>query len=334
MSGTSDMPLIKTSSYKKPFYLFNGDWETIVPSTFRKVKGVVYERERIELNDGDFLDLDWLKDKGEKKRTQLVIISHGLEGSSERHYSKGMAKYFFQRGWDAIAWNFRGCSGEINRLARFYHHGDTGDLHTVIQHAIQKNQYNEIALVGFSMGGSLTLKYFGENAGKLPSVIKAGATFSVPCHLGSSARELDKPEKKFYKNRFLKKLGKKIKEKSNIFPALISHEGFEKIKSFHEFDTRYTAPLHGFKDADDFYERASSGNYIAAIQTPTLIVNSLSDPFLSPACFPFDIAKNHECVSLETPSYGGHVGFTLAGKKENWMEVRAFEFISLLCGAR
>lgn len=330
MSGISDMPLIKTSSYKKPFYLFNGDWETIVPSTFRKVKGVVYERERIELNDGDFLDLDWLKDKGEKKRTQLVIISHGLEGSSERHYSKGMAKYFFQQGWDAIAWNFRGCSGEINRLARFYHHGDTEDLRSVVQHAIQKNQYNEIALVGFSMGGSLTLKYFGENAEKLPSVIKAGATFSVPCHLGSSARALDKPEKKFYKNRFLKKLGKKIKEKSNIFPELISHEGFENIKSFHEFDTRYTAPLHGFKNADDFYERASSGNYIASIQTPTLIVNSLSDPFLPPACFPFDVTKNHQYVSLETPTHGGHVGFTLVGKEENWMEVRAFEFISKL----
>ncbi len=318
------MPLIKNSSYQKPFYLFNGHWETIVPSTFRKVKGVAYERERLELSDGDFLDLDWLKNKS----SQLVIISHGLEGSSDLHYSKGMAKYFFQRGWDAIAWNCRGCSGEINRLPRFYHHGDTEDLGAVIEHAISKNQYKEIALVGLSMGGSLTLKYFGENARKLPSVIKAGATFSVPCNLGSSARELDKPEKKFYLNRFLKKLGNKIREKSKIFPELISYGGFEKIKSFREFDTRYTAPLHGFKNADDFYERASSGNYIASIQTPTLIVNALSDPFLPTACFPFGVAENHEYVSLETPTYGGHVGFTLAGKEENWMEVRAYEFIS------
>jgi uncharacterized protein len=318
------MPLIKNSSYQKPFYLFNGHWETIVPSMFRKVKGVAYERERLELSDSDFLDLDWLKNKS----TKLVIISHGLEGSSERHYCKGMAKYFFQRGWDAIAWNCRGCSGEINRLPRFYHHGATEDLSAVIQHAIQKNQYNEIALVGLSMGGSLTLKYFGENAEKLPSTIKVGVTFSVPCHLGSSARELDKPEKKFYLNRFLKKLGNKIREKSKVYPELISYEGFEKIKSFREFDTRYTAPLHGFKDADDFYEQASSGNYIARIQTPTLIVNSLSDLFLPPSCFPFEVAENHEYVSLETPKYGGHIGFTLAGKEENWMEVRAFEFIS------
>jgi uncharacterized protein len=324
------MPLIQNSSYQKPFYLFNGHWETIVPSTFRKIKDVAYERERLELSDGDFLDLDWLKNKGENKNktSKLVIISHGLEGSSERHYSKGMAKYFSQRGWEAIAWNCRGCSGEMNR---FYHHGATEDLNEVVQHAINKNQYDTIALVGLSMGGSLTIKYFGENGGKLSSVIKAGVTFSVPCNLGSSARELDKPEKKFYLNRFLKKLDKKIKEKSKAFPELISHEDFDRIKSFREFDNSYTAPLHGFKDADDFYQRASSGNYIAAIQLPTLIVNALNDPFLPPACFPFEMTENHKYVSLETPKYGGHVGFTLAGKEENWMEVRAFEFISHLC---
>jgi uncharacterized protein len=328
------MPLIKNSTYQKPFYLFNGHWETIVPSTFRKIKGVAYERERLELSDGDFLDLDWLKNKGENKSeaknktSKLVIISHGLEGSSERHYSKGMAKYFSQRGWDAIAWNCRGCSGEINRLPRFYHHGATEDLDAVVQHAINKNQYDTIALVGLSMGGSLTLKYFGENAGKLHPSIKTGVVFSVPCDLGSSARELDKPEKKFYLNRFLKKLGKKIKEKSKIFPELISYENFDKIKSFREFDNRYTAPLHGFKDANDFYQRASSGNYIAAIQLPTLIVNALNDPFLPKTCFPFSIAENHLHVNLETPIHGGHVGFTLAGREENWMEVRAFEFTS------
>jgi uncharacterized protein len=319
------MPLIKNSSYQKPFYLFNGHWETIVPSMFRKVKGVIYERERIELSDGDFLDIDWLRNKSKK----LVIISHGLEGSSERHYVKGMAKYFFQHGWDSLALNCRGCSGEINRLPRFYHHGATEDLGAVVRHAISLNQYETIALVGISMGGSQTLKYFGENAGKLPHVVKAGVVFSVPCDLGASAHELDsKPDKNFYLNRFLKKLGKKINEKSKIFPDLISYEGFGKIKSFREFDNRYTAPLHGFKDADDFYLRASSGNYISSIQLPTLIVNALNDPFLTKSCFPFSIAERHPMVSLETPAHGGHVGFSLGGKEENWMEVRALEFIS------
>jgi uncharacterized protein len=289
---------------------------------FRKIEGE-YKRERLELTDGDFLDLDWMKGDSAK----LVIISHGLEGNSERHYSKGVAHYFYQRGWDALAWNCRGCSGEMNRLPRFYHHGATEDMASVVDHAI-KNKYSEIAMVGFSMGGSMTLKYLGERKDNLGPEIKSAVAFSVPCDLGASARELDKPNKRFYLNRFLKKLENKIRAKSIKFPNLISTEGIGQIKTFREFDNRYTAPLHGFTDADDFYIKASSGPYISSIQIPTLIANALNDPFLPAACYPFDIAKNHSHVHLETPERGGHVGFSLAGMTESWMEVRAFEFIN------
>lgn len=316
------MPIIPSSYSNPSFYLFNGHLETIVPSLFRKIEGD-YERERLELTDGDFLDLDWMRGKSNK----LVIISHGLEGSSNRHYSKGVAHYFHQRDWDALAWNCRGCSGEMNRLPKFYHHGATEDIAAVIEHAIGK-KYSEIVLVGFSMGGSMSLKYLGERKDRLAPEIKSAVTFSVPCDLGSSARELDKPTKKFYLNRFLKKLEKKIRAKSLQFSNLISVEGIEKIKTFRDFDNRYTAPLHGFEDADDFYTKASSGQYISSIQIPTLIVNALNDPFLPDACYPFDIARTHAHVYLETPERGGHVGFSLAGKSESWMEVRAFEFIS------
>jgi hypothetical protein len=318
------MPLIQSSYTRPPFYLFNGHLETVVPSMFRKVEGS-YERERLELADGDFLDLDWMR-SGSKK---LVVISHGLEGNSERHYSKGMAQYFFQRGWDALAWNCRGCSGEMNRLPRFYHHGATEDIAAVIEHAISKG-YEHIVLVGFSMGGSMSLKYLGERKNSVSQVIKSAVVFSVPCHLGASANELDKPNKKFYLNRFLKKLEKKIRAKAIKFPDIISAEGFEQIKTFRAFDNRYTAPLHGFKNADDFYARASSGPHIPYIQIPTLIVNAINDPFLPEACFPFEVAKDHNYVYLETPQYGGHVGFSLSTQEINWMEVRAFEFISSL----
>jgi predicted alpha/beta-fold hydrolase len=318
------MPLIENSSYKKPFYYWNGHWETIIPSMFRIIEGVAYQRERLELSDGDFVDLDWLRNNN----SNLVIITHGLEGNSDRHYAKGMVKHFYQNGWDAVAWNCRGCSGEFNRLPRFYHHGATEDLAAVVQHALNSNRYKTIALVGFSMGGSMTLRYLGELGIALNPLVKTGVVFSVPCDLGSSARELDKPSKKFYLNRFLKKLSVKIKDKSLRFPALINAEGFDQIKSFREFDSRYTAPLHGFKDADDFYERASCGPYISAIQKPVLIVNSWSDPFLPLPCFPIDVAKSHKYVHLETPTHGGHTAFSLAGKKENWMEQRALEFIS------
>jgi len=318
------MPLIPSSPYQPPFHLFNKHLETIVPSIFRKVTAT-YKRERIELIDGDFLDLDWLS----KDRDKLVIVSHGLEGNSDRHYAKGMASYFFQRGWDSLAWNCRGCSGEINRLPRFYHHGATEDLGAVVDHAIKK-KYSHIVLIGFSMGGSMTLKYLGEKKGSVSKAIKSAVVFSVPCDLGSSARELEKPTNKFYLNRFLKKLGVKMQTKSLLFPKQISTVGFEKIKSFREFDNRYTAPLHDFADADDFYTKASCGPYLPAIQIPTLIINALNDPFLPDACYPFDLAKNHDFIHLETPARGGHVGFSLLSKLENWMEQRAFEFSSAL----
>ncbi len=169
------MPIINSSYSNPPFYLFNSHLETIVPSLFRKVEGK-YESERLELPDHDFLDLDWMRGHQDK----LVIISPGLEGSSERPYSKGVAHYFYHRGWDALAWNCRGCSGEINRLPRFYHHGATEDIAAVIDYAIQK-KYKKIALVGFSMGGSMSLKYIGERKDNLPSEIKSVVGFSVPC---------------------------------------------------------------------------------------------------------------------------------------------------------
>jgi len=317
------MPLILSSNYRHPLHLFNGHLETIIPSAFRKIDGVNYSRERLELCDGDFVDLDWLKNDSKK----LIIISHGLEGSGDRHYSKGMAKYFFQRGWDSLAWNCRSCSGEINRLPRFYHHGATEDLKEVVQHAINQNQYDMIALAGISMGGSLTLKYLGEDHSQLPKQVKGGVTFSVPCHLGSSARELDKPGKGFYLDRFLKKLGNKIKLKSEKYPDIVSYKGFEHIKTFEAFDNTYTAPLHGFNSAQDFYERAASLLHIPNIKVPALIVNALNDPFLPEQCYPYEIARESQYVFLETPKRGGHTGFTLASKDENWMEVRAWEFL-------
>lgn len=317
--------MILESKYRPVPYLTNGHLETIVPSAFRKVNGVLYTRERLELDDGDFLDLDWLVNT-DVKTSKLVIVSHGLEGSSERHYSRGMAKYFHQRGWDALAWNCRSCSGELNRLPRFYHHGDTDDLHRVIVHAFDRG-YDHIALVGFSMGGSFSMKYIGERGGSTDKRIKGAVGFSVPCSLESSARELDTMGKRFYRNRFLRKLGKKILAKSFIYPDKVSHEEYWKIRTFREFDTRYTAKLHGFKNATDFYKRSSCDQYLFAIRIPALIVNAANDPFLTPECFPKEIAKDHRFFNLEIPLRGGHVGFSLRGE-ENFMERRAFEFLN------
>ncbi len=315
------MPIL-SSGYKAPFYLFNGHAETVVPSIFRKIKDATYQRERLELPDGDFLDLDWLKTGSDK----LVVISHGLEGNSERHYSKGMAKYFATHQWDALAWNCRSCSGEMNRLPRFYHHGDALDLKAVVDYAVSKN-YKTIALVGFSMGGSMSLTYLGQFASTLPAVVKAAVTFSVPCDLVSSVKELNKPSRSFYRNRFLKKLAKKIELKSKTFPDLISFKDFDRIKTFQDFDNRYTAPLHGFKDAQDFYVRASCQSHLSAIKVPALLVNATNDPFLTEPCYPREMASVSAYIHLEIPKQGGHVGFSLPNSETNWMEKRAFGFI-------
>jgi uncharacterized protein len=319
------MPIIHTSNYIPPRYLFNGHFETIYPSSFRKVAGVAYRRERLDLPDGDFIDLDWARLPDETGK--LVIVSHGLEGNSTRHYVTGTVKKFNTLGWDALAWNCRSCSGELNRLPRFYHHADTADLAAVIHHAIACGRYTDIALVGFSMGGNMTLKYLGEQQNTVAPQLKAAVAFSAPCDLPSSVVHLHKPQNRFYEMRFLRKLRKKIKAKALLFPDLIDSQGIDNITRFREFDERYTAPLHGFQDADDFYQKASSGPYTPLIKIPTLLINAQNDPFLTPECFPIEAARNNPLFYLEMPRRGGHVGFILAGQPESWGEGRAAQFV-------
>ena len=309
------------SSYSLPWFLFNVHAETIYPSVFRKVKLNDYKRERIKTIDDDFLDLDWLKQ--ESKR--LIVISHGLEGNSRRPYIKGMAKAFFNKGFDVLAWNFRGCSEEMNKALRFYHSGATDDLLTVINHAIA-HDYNEIFLIGFSLGGNLTLKFLGE--GKVSEKIKGAVTFSVPMELNTSGEKISKPSNWIYSNRFLKSLKQKIKAKS-VFKKEIDITGLGSIKTLRQFDDRYTAPLHGFKNALDYYHQCSAIHFFKNIKTPTLIVSAKNDPFLSNECFPQDI-KN-EFVNFEFPERGGHVGFATFNKKNlYWSEQRALDFIMSL----
>jgi uncharacterized protein len=321
------VPLI-SSRYRAPYYLRNGHLATVLPSVFRKVGGVSYTPHRLELSDGDFLDLGLLLGGN----SRCLVISHGLEGSADRHYVMGMAQYFYARGWDVVAWNCRSCSGEMNRLPRFYHHGATEDLADVVDYVLQTDRYRQVALSGFSMGGSLSLKYLGERGGDVPLEVVGSVVFSVPCHLKSSVEELAKRKNGFYRKRFLNKLRKKVEAKAAMFPGVISAEDFDAIRYFPEFDNRYTAPLHGFADADDFYASASALRYMPAIQRPVLLVNALNDPFLPPVCYPKELAKDHPHIYLETPRYGGHVGFSLTGIQDSWMEVRAMEFLEEIGG--
>jgi uncharacterized protein len=325
------MPLIQNADYQPPFCLPDGHSQTIFSSVFRKVTGVNYVRERISTPDGDFLDIDFSKNNSKLRlstiqqlHNSVIILSHGLEGDTSRQYITGMVKNFNAHGFDCLAWNFRSCSGEINQTKRFYHSGATDDLETIVKYSLSKG-YDKIYLVGFSLGGNLTLKYLGEKGQNLYPEIQKAVTFSVPLHLSSSSKKIGW----LYTKRFNKSLIKKVLEKSQRFPEFqIDTSNIAKIKTLKDFDDAYTSQLHGFIDAEDYYERNSSLYFLDKINIPTLIINAQNDPFLSKECFPFEKIRHLEKVYFQAPKMGGHCGFYPDDYRGVlWSEKRALEWV-------
>ena len=316
------MPILE-SNYKPPIGFKNGFVSTVYSGLIRQVKGVEQRRERISLSDGDFMDIDWSYSKNTSEK--LIILLHGLEGDSKRHYMLGTAKIFNANGFDAVCVNFRGCSGEENTKYRSYHSGATEDLEDVINHILKTKNYQEIVLKGFSLGGNVVLKYLGE-CQDISFHIKAGIAISVPCYLQGSALELHTTKNVLYHERFKRHLKHKLKLKQRQFPDLLTDDDIKKIKTLTHFDEIYTSKAHGFMDAVDYYEKSSSLQYLPNIKVPTLIINALNDSFLSPECYPVKAAKNNPNLYLEMPKYGGHVGFV--GKHNiYYSEKRALEFV-------
>jgi predicted alpha/beta-fold hydrolase len=316
------MALISDSNYKPPVWLFNEHLETIYPPLFRKIS-IHATPKKIIINtpDHDYFDLHYY----DNNSNRTLIISHGLEGNNERPYVIGMAKMFFEKGWNVIAWNYRGCNGKINNSVKSYHSGFTEDLEEVIKYA-SKPHIQTISLVGFSLGGNLTLKYLG-GGNQVSGLIKSAVVFSVPLDLHQGCLEISKPGNFIYSARFLKSLKQKVRDKAKKYPEL----QIQRLSGVHDlltFDEHFTAPIHGFKGALDYYQSCSSLYVLDRIEIPTLILNALNDPFLPQACYPYEILKSHKYVSFETPARGGHVGFcSLNGSEFYWSEKRAYEFI-------
>jgi predicted alpha/beta-fold hydrolase len=312
---------MEVGEYHPPLLLFNRHLETIYPALFRRVKIGELQRERIATPDHDFLDIDWLLSSGKK----LVIVSHGLEGNSRRAYVLGMMKAFYQQGYSALSWNYRGCGEQMNQQLRFYHSGATDDLESLVAHSIQKG-FEEIYVIGFSLGGNLTLKYLGEQGTGIPSQVKGGVAFSVPLNLDSSCVQISKSSNFLYSRRFLNSLKKKIVSKSRLMKGL-DIEGIERVNNLRDFDDRYTAPLHGFGDANTYYKACSSLYFIDSIAVPTLVVNARNDPFLAADCFPGASKSKH--VHFVYPKHGGHCGFARFGQNGlYWSEATALKFIN------
>ena len=318
------MPVVANSTYVPPPLLANGHLQTILPTLFRRVSGVVYVRERISTPDDDFLDLDWAAN-GSKR---IAVIAHGLEGDSKQAYVLGMVRALVRSGWDAVVWNARGCSGEPNRVLRFTHSGATGDLDAVVTHVLAARDYPEVALMGFSLGGNLTLKYLGERGQEIHPRIRKAVAFSVPCDLQSGSGKLAAPINQIYMRRFLLSLRGKIRAKMLTMPGKIDDHDYAQLRTFKDFDDRYTAPIHGFADAEDYWRKCSCGGFLKGISIPTLLINARNDPFLAPACFPVAEAEANPNLVLEMPISGGHVGFiTFNRQGQYWSETRAVSFL-------
>ena len=314
------MPVV-ASLFQPPLFLRNGHLQTILPALLSRRLLVAFKRERLELADGDFLDLDWATSGKDK----LAILSHGLEGSSEDACVRGMADRLQTAGWDVLAWNFRGCGSEPNRLLRFYHSGETSDLSAVISMAAQR--YSRIALIGFSLGGNVTLKYLGEGACH-PAVF-AGVAISGPIDLAASAEAIDRRwSNRIYLRRFLSRLVPKVLTKALRFPDRLDTSRSHPIRSLREFDDLYTAPIHGFLDAKDYWEKSSARQYLDRITVPALLLNAHDDPFLTLESFPYAEAEKSPHLFLEAPTWGGHVGFIdSTSNLRRWHELRSVEFL-------
>ena len=317
------MPLISTSYSPKGLFK-NGHFSTVYSAKLRNAPTLHQKRERLSLLDGDFMDLDF--SFAEKNTSSIAIILHGLEGNAQRTYIKGQSKILNDNGWDVCAVNYRGCSGETNRLFESYHAGKTGDLHHVVTFLLEKKNYGTIALIGFSLGGNLLLKYLGERV-NLPKEIIAGVAISTPLHLKGSLEQLSQWKNWLYRTSFLYHLRKKYKEKIRLFPNEATLELFKKIDSLKTFDDIYTAAAHGFKDAYEYYEKNSSLQFLSTIDVPVFILNAKNDSFLSQKCYPFSLAEKSKNIYLETPNYGGHVGFHKTDKRY-YSEERTVQFLT------
>lgn len=306
--------------------------QTIAGRYLRRPTGVHYERERVETPDGDFLDLDHARVDGLPPPggdAPVALLMHGLEGSSRSTYVLETCRALAARGIRAVALNFRSCGGEPNRLARFYHAGETGDAAFALERIAARYPGVARALVGFSLGGNAMLKLLGERGADAP--VRAAVAVSVPYDLAAGARAMDASRMgRFYQGVFLRSLRRKVQSKAHLLDERCDTPAALRARTFWAFDDASTARLHGFRDAADYYARSSASNYLAAIRVPTLLVHAEDDPFLPPDRIPREAVAASPWLQAAFTRQGGHVGF-LAGhplSPEFWAEREAARFLA------
>ena len=290
------------NGFQPAWWLPGAHCQTVWPTLFRHRPVLPLEKERVTLADGDFIDLAWLE---REKDSPLVLILHGLEGSINSPYARGLMRHLQEAGFTSCFMHFRGCSGEPNRLDRSYHSGETGDVHEIVNHIRQRHQREVFAVVGFSLGGNVLLKWLGEQGDRAP--LERAVAVSVPYRLADAAQRMNTGVSRIYQHHLLSRMKRKYRKKYSQRPSPLSVD-IASLKTFRAFDDQVTAPLHGFSGVDDYYQRSSSRQFVPLIRVPTLLLHASDDPFMYPATVP-SAEEMPNGVKLELAEKGGHVGF-------------------------
>jgi predicted alpha/beta-fold hydrolase len=364
---------MSSTTFRPAWWLPGPHLQTLAARLLRSWLRIEYRRERLELDDGDFLDLDWVSDEGSDSHDRpVVIVLHGLEGSADSGYARQLYRELSAHGLQAVGLNFRGCSGEPNRLHRAYHSGETGDLDYVVRLLRARYPGRPLGAVGVSLGGNVLLKYLGEKGarqggqggwgggwtdeemeemkgkgGKEMSTaaaaesagppggaegpgVTAAVALSVPYNLSAGADYIERGFSKTYRAFLVRKLQRKVRAKAGLLNDKVDVARALAARTFREFDQAVIVPIHGFEDAEDYYQRSSSAQFLESIATPTLLIHSLDDPFLPPAAVPTGIEVKNPHVRTEFTRRGGHVGF-VGGQPWApvfWGESLAAEFLA------
>jgi predicted alpha/beta-fold hydrolase len=324
-------PPFAPSRFRPAWWLPGAHLQTLGARFLRSWLRVPFRRERVELPDGDFLDLDFAypRSRSAGDARPIAVVLHGLEGSARAGYARVIHRALRDDGIAGVGLNFRSCSGELNRLPRFYHSGDTDDLRRVLDLLVDRHPGRPVGAIGVSIGGNVLLKFLGE-AGS-GSCVAAAAAISAPYDLSAGADYMLGPRGRLYNAYLLRSLRRKLEAKRPILPPGIDVAAAVGARSFRAFDDAATAPLHGFSDAEDYYRQSSSARFLGEIRTPTLLVHALDDPFLPPESVPVSaVEANPHLVAAFQPC-GGHVGFVSGRSPLSpvfWAEREAVAFVS------
>ncbi|WOH36896.1 hydrolase [Thalassotalea fonticola] len=319
--------MLKSSSFKPAWWLSNRHLQTMAAKILRRKQTVAVINETVELPDGDFVDLAWTEDPNLHPLKPIVYVLHGLEGSINSHYAKGMMGAIKAKGWIGLLMHFRGCSGRPNRQGPSYHSGDTWDIHYCTEYLKERFVNRPLAILGFSLGGNVLANYLAEDPN---NPFHCAAVICAPLHLASCSTQIDQGFSKVYQKYLVDMLKDSTTEKINL--KLISHielAELEQIKTLYEFDQKVTAPINGFESAEDYYEKASGLYRLDKITKATLIIHAMDDPFL---CHKYlDKIPDNNLIDFEVSDHGGHVGYISGNnpfKPQYWLERRVLNFIA------